>query len=274
MECCKEAKVSAREFVHWLFIYGRWCVYDSQGGHVFTPVSLFVLFFVSKLDYHGTWWKGVVWIRQEPIQLWCKPSIIIFLHSYVILRDGLFQHFQCFPRESFFKNYKKTDQGHLVDWYLWLYLYHFELNEKRTVTPNNHKTVECTIALRWCLSSSQCMGTVTVQAGAVWMCCAAAGLCLFPHIVLFVCCLLHSNVQPAKVTPQKKSAPQPVDPCKGCRWEQTQPLLLLIQTYLTIHIWQGEFQYVCLCYRGIIDKVLKRYSATWKRREDNHQKFR
>ncbi|XP_034450476.1 alpha-2,8-sialyltransferase 8F isoform X1 [Hippoglossus hippoglossus] len=51
-----------------------------------------------------------------------------------------------------------------------------------------------------------------------------------------------NSVQPQKVPPQKKSAPQPADPCKGCR--------------------------------EIIDKVLQRYSPTWKRREDNYQKFR
>ncbi|XP_060946263.1 alpha-2,8-sialyltransferase 8F isoform X2 [Limanda limanda] len=63
--------------------------------------------------------------------------------------------------------------------------------------------------------------------------------------LLFVGTLLTTlicNVQPQKVAPQKKSAPQPSDPCKGCR--------------------------------EIIDKVLQRYSPTWKRQEDNYQKFR
>ncbi|XP_059204869.1 alpha-2,8-sialyltransferase 8F-like [Centropristis striata] len=52
----------------------------------------------------------------------------------------------------------------------------------------------------------------------------------------------NNNVEPQRPSPQKKSAPQPTDPCKGCR--------------------------------EIIDKVIGRYSQTWKKQEDNYQKFR
>lgn len=60
--------------------------------------------------------------------------------------------------------------------------------------------------------------------------------------VLSLSCLLHSNVEPQRPSPQKKSAPQPSDPCNGCR--------------------------------EVIDKVLERYSKTWKKQEDNYQKIR
>ncbi|XP_022595473.1 alpha-2,8-sialyltransferase 8F-like [Seriola dumerili] len=51
-----------------------------------------------------------------------------------------------------------------------------------------------------------------------------------------------NNVEPHRTNPQKKSAPQPSDPCKGCR--------------------------------EIIDNVIERYSQTWKKKEDNYQNFR
>ncbi|XP_019949878.2 alpha-2,8-sialyltransferase 8F isoform X2 [Paralichthys olivaceus] len=63
--------------------------------------------------------------------------------------------------------------------------------------------------------------------------------------LLFVGSLLTTlicNVQPQELHPKKKSAPEPVDSCKGCR--------------------------------EIIDKVIQRYSQTWKRQEDNYQKIR
>lgn len=52
----------------------------------------------------------------------------------------------------------------------------------------------------------------------------------------------NNNVEPQRPPPQKKSAPQPTDPCKGCR--------------------------------EVINKVIERYSQTWKKQEDNYQKFR
>lgn len=52
----------------------------------------------------------------------------------------------------------------------------------------------------------------------------------------------HNNVEPRKAPPQKKSTPQPSVLCKGCR--------------------------------ELIDKVIERYSQTWKKQEDNYQKFR
>ncbi|XP_038560858.1 alpha-2,8-sialyltransferase 8F-like [Micropterus salmoides] len=51
-----------------------------------------------------------------------------------------------------------------------------------------------------------------------------------------------NNVLPHKPPPQKKTAPQPSDLCKGCK--------------------------------EIIDKVKERYSQTWKKQEDNYKKFR
>ncbi|XP_018516111.1 alpha-2,8-sialyltransferase 8F isoform X1 [Lates calcarifer] len=51
-----------------------------------------------------------------------------------------------------------------------------------------------------------------------------------------------NNVEPRKLPAREKSAPQPSDPCKGCR--------------------------------EVIDKVIERYSQPWKKQEDNHQKFR
>ncbi|XP_035470091.1 alpha-2,8-sialyltransferase 8F isoform X2 [Scophthalmus maximus] len=62
-------------------------------------------------------------------------------------------------------------------------------------------------------------------------------LCVGSLLTTLIC-----NVEPHKPPPQKKSAPQPSDPCNGC----------------------GE----------IINKVLERYSQPWKKREDNYQKFR
>ncbi|XP_031174736.1 alpha-2,8-sialyltransferase 8F-like [Sander lucioperca] len=52
----------------------------------------------------------------------------------------------------------------------------------------------------------------------------------------------NNNVEPQRPPPQKKSAPQPSDPCKGCR--------------------------------EVINKVIERYSKPWKKQEDNYQKFR
>ncbi|XP_056263622.1 alpha-2,8-sialyltransferase 8F [Pseudoliparis swirei] len=52
----------------------------------------------------------------------------------------------------------------------------------------------------------------------------------------------NNNVDPERPPPQKESAPPPTDICKGCR--------------------------------EVINKVLKHYSKTWKKQEDNYQKFR
>ncbi|XP_068574990.1 alpha-2,8-sialyltransferase 8E [Cebidichthys violaceus] len=52
----------------------------------------------------------------------------------------------------------------------------------------------------------------------------------------------NNNVEPQRPFPQKKSAPQPSDLCRGCR--------------------------------EVINKVIERYSKTWKKQEDNYQKFR
>ncbi|XP_035511211.1 alpha-2,8-sialyltransferase 8F-like [Morone saxatilis] len=51
----------------------------------------------------------------------------------------------------------------------------------------------------------------------------------------------HNNVEPRKLS-HKKSVPEPTDLCRGCR--------------------------------EVIDKVVERYSQTWKKQEDNYQKFR
>ncbi|XP_051244339.1 alpha-2,8-sialyltransferase 8F [Dicentrarchus labrax] len=51
----------------------------------------------------------------------------------------------------------------------------------------------------------------------------------------------HNNVEPRKQS-HKKSIPEPTDLCRGCR--------------------------------EVIDKVVERYSKTWKKQEDNYQKFR
>ncbi|XP_069565238.1 alpha-2,8-sialyltransferase 8E isoform X1 [Brachyistius frenatus] len=53
---------------------------------------------------------------------------------------------------------------------------------------------------------------------------------------------VNNDVELHRPPPQKKSDPQSSDPCKGCR--------------------------------VIINKVLERYSQTWKKQEDNYQKFR
>ncbi|XP_022065229.1 alpha-2,8-sialyltransferase 8F-like [Acanthochromis polyacanthus] len=63
---------------------------------------------------------------------------------------------------------------------------------------------------------------------------------LFTSLIWFM--FDSTNVEPHRPPPQKKNAPQPSDPCKGCR--------------------------------EIIDKVVARYSQPWKRQEDNYQKFR
>ncbi|KAM6914256.1 alpha-2,8-sialyltransferase 8F-like [Lycodopsis pacificus] len=52
----------------------------------------------------------------------------------------------------------------------------------------------------------------------------------------------NNNVAPQRLSPQKKSTPQPSGLCKGCR--------------------------------EVINKVIERYSKTWKKQEDNYQKFR
>ncbi|XP_029293880.1 alpha-2,8-sialyltransferase 8E-like isoform X2 [Cottoperca gobio] len=60
--------------------------------------------------------------------------------------------------------------------------------------------------------------------------------------VLCLSFLLHSNVEPHRAPPHKKVPPWPSDLCKGCR--------------------------------VVIEKVRKYYSQTWKKQEDNYQKFR
>ncbi|XP_071324745.1 alpha-2,8-sialyltransferase 8F isoform X2 [Trachinotus anak] len=62
-------------------------------------------------------------------------------------------------------------------------------------------------------------------------------LCVGSLLTSLIC-----NVEPQRPNPQKKSAPQSSDPCKGCR--------------------------------EVIEKVRERYSQTWKKQEDNNKKFR
>ncbi|XP_044037390.1 alpha-2,8-sialyltransferase 8F-like isoform X1 [Siniperca chuatsi] len=68
--------------------------------------------------------------------------------------------------------------------------------------------------------------------------------CLGSLLTTLIWCMYddNSNVEPHKPPPQKKSAPQPSDLCKGCR--------------------------------EVIEKVKERYSQPWKRQEYNYQKLR
>ncbi|XP_034566494.1 alpha-2,8-sialyltransferase 8F [Notolabrus celidotus] len=68
-------------------------------------------------------------------------------------------------------------------------------------------------------------------------------LCLGSLLTTLIWYMLDSNnVDPRKPAPQKKSAPKTSDLCKGCR--------------------------------EVIEKVMQRYSQSWKKQEGNYQKFR
>lgn len=122
-----------------------------------------------------------------------------------------------------------------------------------------------------------------------------------------------SNVDPRRPSPQKKSAPEksipgkstpeksipgksapeksattPQQLCKGCRWERPHPRCLSpsdlpflfmpssdqVTSALQGLLTRPVFVCVCVCLREVIDKVNERYSQTWKKQEDNYQKFR
>ncbi|XP_036945595.1 alpha-2,8-sialyltransferase 8F isoform X1 [Acanthopagrus latus] len=66
-----------------------------------------------------------------------------------------------------------------------------------------------------------------------------------------------SNVEPRRPSPQKKSAPEKITPGKNAPEKSaTTPRQL------------------CKGCREVIDKVNERYSQTWKKQEENYQKFR
>ncbi|XP_067333803.1 alpha-2,8-sialyltransferase 8F isoform X2 [Channa argus] len=77
-------------------------------------------------------------------------------------------------------------------------------------------------------------------------------LCVGSLLTTLIC-----NVEPPRASPEKKSAPHPSDTCNGCRSRQYR--------YCST---------MCVCHREIINTVLQRYSQTWKRQEQNYQKFR
>lgn len=128
-----------------------------------------------------------------------------------------------------------------------------------------------------CLECSWTEATQNIQirtflSDSVWLSCFFLSILLISHP-------LSSNVDPHKPSTQNKSPSQSTDLCKGCRWDPTSPhrfsfLLMPSSDQVDVSATGISHLTVCLCYREVIDKVRERYSQTWKKQEDNYQKFR